>query len=101
MTRSIRKLTERILEKKLQDVSGWTLSKTKTQIAKSYDFNSYLDGLAFVARVAVYAEVLQHHPELILSHKKVKVALTTHEAKGLTAKDFDIAKKIDRIAQRA
>ena len=54
-------------------------------------------GLAFVAKVAVHAEVMNHHPDIELSYGKVKVKLSTHDAKGLTTLDFELAKRIDGI----
>lgn len=94
------KLSPTQIDKKVIAISGWTLNKTKTQLSKTFEFNSYLDGLAFIARVAVYAEVSQHHPEIELTYKKVKIKLTTHDVKGLSNADFDIAQKVERIINR-
>jgi len=54
--------------------------------------------LAFVAKVTVHAEVMKHHPSFELYGGKVKMKLFTDEAKGLTSKDFALAKRIDKLS---
>lgn len=95
---AVKKLSSTQIEKKLLDISGWSVNKAETQLSKQFDFSSYLEGLSFIARVVVYAEVHQHYPEIELTHNKVKVKLTTQNAKGLTNIDFEIAKKLEKIA---
>jgi len=77
--------------------SEWVPNKQRTQLTRTFEFDTYLSGLAFVARIAVYAEVLQHHPVVELSFKKVTIKLTTHDEKGLTQKDFAMVQKIDSM----
>lgn len=92
-----KQFSKREVEKRLQNLSGWEVNKTHTTLAKSFESPSYLSGLAFVAKIAVHAEVLEHHPEITLSYGQVDVSLSTHDAKGLTAKDFELAERIDGL----
>lgn len=93
-------LTEKQVLARLAKLSGWSINKKATELSKSYETHSFVAGLAFLARIAVYAEVLQHHPVVEVSFAHVTVTLTTHEATGLTTKDFELAKKIDSIIHR-
>ncbi len=92
-----RPLTTKDIDKKFKALSEWQINKKKTELTKSFEFPSFITGLAFIAKVTVHAEVLDHHPTLELSYGKVKVTLTTHDAKGLTSSDFELAKKIDNL----
>jgi 4a-hydroxytetrahydrobiopterin dehydratase len=53
--------------------------------------------MAFVQRVADHAEKVQHHPDILIRWNKVTLTLSTHDAKGLTVKDFDSAKAYDAL----
>ncbi len=89
--------TKKEIEKNLKSLPDWRVTPKYTQISKSFAFPDFIKGLAFVAKVAVYAEVAGHHPDIELSYGKVTVHLTTHEAKGLTKKDFELAGKIESL----
>lgn len=90
-----KKLSSADVTKKLLQISEWTVNAKCTELSKSFEVNSFVSGLALVARIAVHAEVMGHHPVVELSYHKIKVKLTTHDVKGLTRSDFDLAKKID------
>ncbi len=77
--------------KKLDD---WELDGET--ISKRFAFSGFLDSIAFVTRVAVLAELADHHPDIDIRWNKVTLALTTHEAGGLTQKDVDLAAAIER-----
>ncbi len=85
------------IDKKLKDLSEWKLNPKYTMLSKSFKFPSFIAGLAFIAKITVHAEVLEHHPDIELSYGEVKVKLTTHDADGLTKKDFELAKRIDGL----
>ena len=89
--------TEKEVEKNMKALSGWRSNPKSTVLTKDFDFPNFISALAYVAKIAVHAEVIEHHPDLELSYGKVKVKLTTHDAKGLTAKDFDLARRIDAL----
>jgi 4a-hydroxytetrahydrobiopterin dehydratase len=92
-----KQLSQKQIEKKLSQISEWHLNKKLTEISKAFTFSSYVSGLAFVAKIAVHAELLGHHPTVELSYGRVVVTLTTHDTKGLSDKDFELAKRIDGL----
>ena len=92
-----RRYTEKQIEKALQSLDGWRVNKAGTQLTRSFEFDNFVFALAFCAKIAVHAEVLDHHPELHLTYGTVKVKLSTHDVDGLTKLDFDLAKRIDEL----
>lgn len=92
-----KKLTSSEIGKKLSKISEWTVNQKETELSKTFIVTDFINGLAFVAKIAVHAEVMNHHPDIELSYGKVRVTLSTHDADGLTISDFDLAKKIDGL----
>lgn len=92
-----KKLNAVELDKKIRKISDWHLNTKETELSRTFAFPTFVDGLAFVAKIAVHAELLQHHPDIELSYSKVKIVLTTHDVKGLTNEDFELAKRIDTL----
>jgi 4a-hydroxytetrahydrobiopterin dehydratase len=90
--------TKKEVEKHLKTLSGWKVNPKYTSLTKSFSFSTFVAGLAFSAKITVHAEVLEHHPEITLTYGNVKVTLTTHDAKGLTKKDFELASRIDGLS---
>jgi 4a-hydroxytetrahydrobiopterin dehydratase len=66
------------------------------ELVRTYKFEDFLAALAFVNRVAKLAEEAGHHPDIDIRYNKVKLALVTHDAGGLTSKDFDLAAQADK-----
>lgn len=97
MTKLSKKLKDTEIKSKFLKISEWNLNPKQTELSKSFEFGSFVNGLAFVAKVAVHAEIMGHHPDIELSYSKVKVKLSTHDVKGLTNADFDLARKIDGL----
>ncbi|TLS52328.1 4a-hydroxytetrahydrobiopterin dehydratase [Paenibacillus antri] len=91
------KLTPEEIESRLAPLAGWRREDEKW-IVKKYRFSSYLDGIAFVARVAAEAERLDHHPFIAIEYKLITLRLTSWHAGGLTALDFEAAEAFDRAA---
>lgn len=85
------------ITKLLKQVDSWQTNTKSTLLYKTIIFKDHINALVFIARVTVHAQVMNHHPNIEFSYKKVKVTLSTHEVKGLTKLDFDLAKKIDAI----
>ncbi len=67
------------------------------EIVRTYEFDSYLDGVGFVAGAGGVAEDAWHHPEMTLTWGEVEVRLTTHDAGGITENDIDLAERFDNI----
>jgi 4a-hydroxytetrahydrobiopterin dehydratase len=67
-------------------------------IVRDLQFDSFLNAIAFVNAVAERAEAADHHPDLDIRYNRVRVALSTHSAGGITAKDLDLAREVDGCA---
>ena len=66
-------------------------------IEKNFKFSDFTQALGFIVQVGVMAEKSNHHPELFNVYNKVTIRLTTHDAGGVTDKDIDLAKAIEKI----
>jgi 4a-hydroxytetrahydrobiopterin dehydratase len=80
----------------LARLPGWTRDGDK--IVKVYELGSFMDAIELVRRIAALAEAANHHPDLDIRYRKVRVALSTHDAGGLTALDLSLASQIDDTA---
>jgi 4a-hydroxytetrahydrobiopterin dehydratase len=67
-------------------------------ITRTYRFGDFNEAMGFVARVALAAEVADHHPDIDIRWNKVTLALSTHSEGALTEKDIDLAAKFDSFA---
>lgn len=67
-------------------------------LTRTFTFPNFVEGLAFVQSLGVEAEHMQHHPDLDIRYSKVRVALVTHDAGGITAKDITMAQRADSLA---
>lgn len=76
-------------------LSGWTLQGSQLQTTRK--FKDFVEAIAFVNKLVEPAETAGHHPDIEVSYNKVKITLTTHDAGGLTQKDFDLAAEISQI----
>jgi 4a-hydroxytetrahydrobiopterin dehydratase len=69
------------------------------EIRREFECESFPDAIAFVVRIGFFAEAANHHPDLDVRWRKVLVALSTHDAGGLTALDLSMAESIDGAAK--
>jgi 4a-hydroxytetrahydrobiopterin dehydratase len=83
--------------KLLKKVPLWTLSAKENALVRTFTFTSHIDALVLIARITVHAQVQNHHPEILFTYNKVKVTLTSHDIKGLSSRDFELAQKIDSL----
>jgi 4a-hydroxytetrahydrobiopterin dehydratase len=81
------------VEQALRQRPGW--ERAGGTIRRTYRFNDFREALAFVNRVGYLAERAGHHPDIDIRYNTVTLTLTTHDAGGLSAKDFDLASAID------
>ena len=84
------------IEKGLAELSGW--SRSGDEIEKTFELPSFPDAVAFVTRVGFLAEAANHHPDLDVRYRKVRVALSTHSEGGITEKDLSLAGEIESAA---
>ena len=90
------KVEAKAISKLLADARGWKAKDKRKSITRTYTFPSFRAALAFVAYVGELAEAQDHHPDIDIRYRKVTLTLSTHEAGGLTEKDFDLASLIDQ-----
>jgi 4a-hydroxytetrahydrobiopterin dehydratase len=76
--------------------SGWT--ETGDGLEREFTFDSFADAVAFVNRLAELAEAENHHPDIELSFKRVRVRWSTHSAGGVTDRDRELAGRSDELA---
>lgn len=70
-------------------------------VSRTFRFEDFVSAMRFVNAVARLAEQAQHHPDIDIRWNEVTLALTTHDAGGLTQRDFDLARQCDGVAIRA
>lgn len=90
------KLSDISIQRALGTLTGW--SRRGDTITKTFSFKTFLDGIAFVRRVSMAAETLDHHPDIDIRYTKVTCTLSTHSAGGITPLDLDLAAKIELAA---
>ncbi len=83
----------------LASLDGWAELPGRDAIAKSFKFADFNAAFAFMARVALKAEKMDHHPEWFNVYNKVDIVLATHDVGGVTGRDIELAKFIDRVAR--
>ena len=88
-------LTDAEISTGLATLPGW--AREGDEIVKTFDCGTFPAAIAFVVRIGFFAERADHHPDLDVRWKRVRVALTTHDAGGLTGKDLDLAREIEGV----
>jgi len=88
-------LSDADVDAALQRLPSW--ERDGDEIVKTFDCPSFPDAIAFVVRVGFLAEKANHHPDLDIRWRRVRVALTTHDAGGLTQHDVDLASAIEEV----
>jgi 4a-hydroxytetrahydrobiopterin dehydratase len=89
------KLSEPEVAAELRKLGGWSVANGN--LHRVFEFQDFAQAFGFMARVALAAEKMDHHPDWSNSWNKVTVDLCTHSAGGLTKNDFDLAGKIQQI----
>ena len=90
------KIRPDMIEQLLSELNGWQEALAGKAIYRRFEFADFNEAFAFMARVALAAERRNHHPDWSNSYNVVDVTLTSHDAKGLTMKDIELARFIDR-----
>lgn len=84
------------IEEALEDLDDWL--RDGAAIKKTFTFGSFLEAIAFVNRVAVVAEKMNHHPDFDINFKRVVLRCWTHKHNALTKADTELAKEIETVA---
>ncbi|KAB2666283.1 4a-hydroxytetrahydrobiopterin dehydratase [Brucella tritici] len=92
------RLTENELNEALTELDGWQKVEGREAIAKSFKFKDFNAAFGFMARAALHAEKLDHHPEWFNVYNRVDVTLATHSENGITELDIKLAHKMNAIA---
>ena len=92
------KLSDKEIQTRLSGLAGWALESNA--LVRTYTFAGFPDAIAFVTRLGFDAEAADHHPDLTINYKRVRVAWSTHDARGITEKDFAGVTQSDAVAMR-
>lgn len=89
------KLSDKEVSAELKKVNGWRV--VNGNLHRVFEFKDFSAAFGFMARAALAAEKIGHHPDWSNSWNKVTVDLSTHSAGGLTKNDFELAEKMQEI----
>jgi 4a-hydroxytetrahydrobiopterin dehydratase len=96
--RAVKKFSESQIGAALKEAPEW--SELSDTIQRTFQFPDFVKAMAFVNEVARMAEADQHHPDILVRYNKVTLTLSTHDAGGITKKDFVLAKKCDAAYEK-
>lgn len=88
-------LSDTEIQERASQLSGWTVSDKELQCTRK--FKDFIEAIDFVNQLVKPAEAAGHHPDIAISYNTVTVNLTTHDAGGLTEKDFALAQEISAL----
>ncbi len=91
----IEKLTDVQIEAKLQNLAGWEIKDEK--LHREFKLKNFVQAFGFMSQVAILAEKANHHPEWFNVYNRVEIDLTTHEAGGISDRDFELAEQINAL----
>jgi 4a-hydroxytetrahydrobiopterin dehydratase len=98
----MRQMVERLIGAKrkeaVAELRGWAEVEDRDAIRKTYHFGNFSEAWAFMSRVALLAEKMDHHPEWFNVYNRVEIVLATHDVEGLSERDIKLAHAIDEIA---
>lgn len=89
-------LSDEEIQAQLAVLDGW--ERDGDAVSKTFELADFVGSVEFVNKLVDPAEEMNHHPDLSVSWNRVTVSITNHEAGGITANDFELAKRIDALA---
>ena len=89
------KLSPAEIEERLANLPDWGLDQHK--LFRHFVFENFIEAFGFMAQVALLAETMNHHPEWSNAWNRVEIYLTSHDAGGISERDFTLAKQIDSL----
>ena len=95
----MKKLDPAVRASALKDLAHWREVPGRDAIARSFQFSDFNEAFAFMTRVALLAEKMDHHPEWSNVYNKVEVTLSTHDAGGVSERDIAMARAMEHYAQ--
>lgn len=91
----MKKLSDQEINTKLESLEGWTYSGSGIQT--SFEFANFKEAFTLMTRIAFEAEAQNHHPNWSNVYNQLEITLSTHDAGGVTEKDFKLAEAIEEI----
>lgn len=91
-------LTTKQINLRLKAVPSW--SKRAQAILRTFKFEGFLQSIDFVNRIGRKAQKVNHHPDIDIRFDKVTLKLTTHDERGITEKDFSLARQCDEVLSK-
>ena len=91
------KLTDGEIQEALKRLKGWSLAEEK--LHREFKFADFIEAWGFMSRAALIAQSMDHHPEWFNVYSTVRVDLSTHDAKGITALDVKLAEKMNALSE--
>ena len=88
-------LSQSDIESRLRSIPQWRVEGG--ELTRTFALNDFVAALSFVNKVGDLAEKAGHHPDIDIRYNKVRLGLVTHDAGGLTAKDFDLAASVEKL----
>ncbi|HET9425637.1 MAG TPA: 4a-hydroxytetrahydrobiopterin dehydratase [Gemmatimonadaceae bacterium] len=88
------KLDDATLKDALKSLPGWGIESGA--IVKTFKFATFSEGIGFVQRIAAKADAMDHHPDIDIRYTKIRVALSTHDAGGITDMDVKLAGEVEK-----
>ncbi len=95
-----RRLEHEEIHTRLAGLADWRLAPDAGSISREWTFRDFNEAFGFMTRIALLADKADHHPDWSNVYNHVAISLTTHDAGGLTVRDFALAEAIDRIASQ-
>ncbi|MGA7343339.1 MAG: 4a-hydroxytetrahydrobiopterin dehydratase [Terracidiphilus sp.] len=89
-------LTQPEIQERIARLPGWQIEAG--ELVRTFQFKDFREALGFVNRIGEAAEAAGHHPDIDIRYNRVRLSLVTHDAGGLTAKDFDLALRASGLA---
>ena len=93
----MKKLDQRSIDERLDKLEGWEYKNDA--IHTTFEFENFKEAFATMTRIAFEAELQQHHPEWTNVYNTLSISLSTHDAGGLTEKDFKLAHTIEDLME--
>ena len=99
----VRMMIERVNDRSVLEpllANGWVVEDGRDALRKEFKFNNFIEAFGFMTCAAIWAEKWNHHPEWSNVYNRVEIDLTTHDAGGITERDFKLAQRINQLQQK-
>ena len=91
------RLNQPQIEARMKCIPQWRCDFSEAFISNEWQFETYKTAIAMLVKVSELAEIQNHHPEITSAYTRIRIKLWTHDANGLTNKDFELAQAIDKL----